>query len=100
MQCDLHFMYESIHKALSFFRIGSVRYWRGCSSNPGVIVDTPIIQGYNDSGLIDVMKTKVTGNKLTQPEQIADTVYLISLEEASLINSRVVIAYEGYASFK
>ncbi|MEB3054786.1 hypothetical protein [Bacillus pseudomycoides] len=46
------------------------------------------------------MKTKVTGNKLTQPEQITDTVYLISLEAASLINSRVVIAYEGYASFK
>lgn len=66
---------------------------------PGA-VDTPIIQGYKDSGLIDSMKAKVMGNKLTQPQQIADTVYLLSLEEASAINGSVVLADEGYASFK
>ncbi len=46
------------------------------------------------------MKAKVIGNKLTQPEQIADTVYLLSLKEASAINGSVVMADEGYASFK
>ncbi|RIW29014.1 SDR family oxidoreductase [Bacillus salacetis] len=66
---------------------------------PGV-VDTPIIQGYKDKGIIDAMKAKVMGNKLTQPEQLADTVYLLSLEEASAINGSVVMADEGYASFK
>ncbi|RAL24084.1 SDR family NAD(P)-dependent oxidoreductase [Thermoflavimicrobium daqui] len=66
---------------------------------PGV-VDTPIIQGYKDMGMIESMKAKVMGNKLTKPEQIADTVYLISLEEASAINGSVVMADEGYASFK
>ncbi|XZF76821.1 SDR family NAD(P)-dependent oxidoreductase [Bacillus sp. AL-1R] len=66
---------------------------------PGA-VDTPIIQGYKDKGIIDMMKAKVMGNKLTQPEQIADTVYLLSLEEASAINGSVVMADEGYASFK
>lgn len=66
---------------------------------PGV-VDTPIIQGYKDKGIIDSMKAKVMGNKLTQPEQLADTVYLLSLEEASAINGSVVMADEGYASFK
>ncbi|WP_205207655.1 SDR family oxidoreductase [Bacillus sp. P14.5] len=66
---------------------------------PGV-VDTPIIQGYKDKGIIDSMKSKVMGNKLTQPEQLADTVYLLSLEEASAINGSVVMADEGYASFK
>ncbi|CRK82676.1 SDR family NAD(P)-dependent oxidoreductase [Neobacillus massiliamazoniensis] len=66
---------------------------------PGV-VDTPIIQGYKDSGVIDSMKAKVMGNKLTQPEQIANTVYLISLEEASAVNGSVIMADEGYASFK
>ncbi|MCM3337732.1 SDR family oxidoreductase [Paenibacillus sp. MER TA 81-3] len=66
---------------------------------PGA-VDTPIIQGYKDNGLVDSMKAKVMGNKLTQPEQVADTVYLISLEEASAINGSVVMADEGYASFK
>ncbi|PGL71415.1 SDR family oxidoreductase [Bacillus sp. AFS055030] len=66
---------------------------------PGA-VDTPIIQGYKDRGIIDMMKAKVMGNKLTQPEQIADTVYLLSLEEASAINGSVVMADEGYASFK
>ncbi|MVO98771.1 MULTISPECIES: SDR family NAD(P)-dependent oxidoreductase [Paenibacillus] len=66
---------------------------------PGA-VDTPIIQGYKDSGLIDSMKAKVIGNKLTQPEQVADTVYLVSLDEASAINGSVVMADEGFASFK
>ncbi|MDR7315149.1 NAD(P)-dependent dehydrogenase (short-subunit alcohol dehydrogenase family) [Brevibacillus nitrificans] len=46
-------------------------------------------------GRIDVMF-----NKLTQPEQIADSVYLLSLPEASAINGSVVMVDEGYASFK
>jgi len=66
---------------------------------PGA-VDTPIIQGYKDQGLVDAMKSKVMGNKLTQPEQIADTVYLLSTPNASAINGSVVMADEGYASFK
>lgn len=66
---------------------------------PG-IVDTPIIQGYKDKGLLDSMKTKVMGNKLTKPEQIANSVYLVSLEEASAINGSVVMVDEGFASFK
>ncbi|RJG22404.1 SDR family NAD(P)-dependent oxidoreductase [Paenibacillus thiaminolyticus] len=66
---------------------------------PGA-VDTPIIQGYKDRGMVDTMKAKVIGNKLTQPEQVADAVYLMSLEEASAINGSVVMADEGYASFK
>ncbi|MGG0937468.1 SDR family oxidoreductase [Brevibacillus centrosporus] len=66
---------------------------------PGA-VDTHIIQGYKDSGMLDSMKTKVMDNKLTQPEQIADSVYLLSLPEASAINGSVVMVDEGYASFK
>ncbi|WP_379157797.1 SDR family NAD(P)-dependent oxidoreductase [Paenibacillus sp. sgz5001063] len=66
---------------------------------PGA-VDTPIIQGYKDQGLLESMKAKVIGNKLTTPEQVADSVYLLTLEEASAINGSVVMADEGYASFK
>lgn len=66
---------------------------------PGA-VDTPIIQGYKDKGMVDSMKSKVMGNKLTLPEQVADTVYLLTLDEASAINGSVVMADEGYASFK
>lgn len=66
---------------------------------PGA-VDTPIIQGYKDNGMVDMMKAKVMGNKLTQPEQIADAVFLLTLPEASAINGSVVMADEGYASFK
>ncbi|WP_438433764.1 SDR family NAD(P)-dependent oxidoreductase [Gorillibacterium sp. sgz500922] len=66
---------------------------------PGA-VDTPIIQGYKDKGMIESMKAKVIGNKLTTPEQVADSVYLLSLPEASAINGSVVMADEGYASFK
>lgn len=66
---------------------------------PGV-VDTPIIQGYKDLGMADEMAHKVMGGKLTQPEAVAKTVYLVSLEEAEAINGSVVMADQGYASFK
>lgn len=66
---------------------------------PGV-VDTPIIQGFKDRGMADEMAHKVMGGKLTPPEKVAKTVYLVSLEEAEAINGSVVMADEGYASFK
>lgn len=66
---------------------------------PGA-VDTPIIQGYKDSGLLDSMRAKVMGGELTQPEVVADTVYLVSLNEAAAITGSVVMADQGYASFK
>ncbi|PEA54222.1 short-chain dehydrogenase [Bacillus pseudomycoides] len=65
---------------------------------PGV-VDTPILHGYKDS-MIESMKMKVMGNELTNPEALADVVYLLSLEEADAINGSVVMADHGYASFK
>lgn len=66
---------------------------------PGA-VDTPIIQGFKDSGLLDSMSAKVMGGELTQPEVVADTVYLVSLDEAAAITGSVVMADQGYASFK
>ncbi|MEC0258002.1 SDR family NAD(P)-dependent oxidoreductase [Paenibacillus lautus] len=66
---------------------------------PGA-VDTPIIQGYKDSGMLDSMKAKVMGGELTQPKVVADTVYLVSLDEAAAITGSVVMADQGYASFK
>ncbi|PFD36437.1 short-chain dehydrogenase [Bacillus cereus] len=66
---------------------------------PG-IVDTPIIQGYKNQGQIEAMKAKIMGNDLTHPQQIADSVYLLSLEEASAVNGSVVMVDQGYASFK
>lgn len=66
---------------------------------PGA-VDTPIIQGYKDNGLLDSMRAKVMGGELTKPEALAKTVYLVSLDEAEAINGSVVMADQGYASFK
>ncbi|WP_127509631.1 SDR family NAD(P)-dependent oxidoreductase [Paenibacillus humicus] len=66
---------------------------------PGA-VDTPIIQGYKRSGLLDSMKAKVMGGELTKPESVASSVYLLSLEEADAINGSVVMVDQGYASFK
>ncbi|GIO95465.1 sorbitol-6-phosphate 2-dehydrogenase [Paenibacillus lautus] len=66
---------------------------------PGA-VDTPIIQGYKDSGMLDSMRAKVMGGELTRPEVVADTVYLVSLDEAAAITGSVVMADQGYASFK
>ncbi|WP_409343569.1 SDR family NAD(P)-dependent oxidoreductase [Paenibacillus sp. MBLB4367] len=66
---------------------------------PGA-VDTPIIQGYKDAGMLDSMRAKVMGGELTKPEAVAKTVYLVSLEEAEAITGSVVMADQGYASFK
>ncbi|KGX91335.1 short-chain dehydrogenase [Pontibacillus halophilus JSM 076056 = DSM 19796] len=66
---------------------------------PG-IVDTPILDGYRNAGLIDGMKKKVLGEELTTPEQLADSIYLVSLEEANAMNGNTVMADHGYASFK
>ncbi|MCS7462332.1 SDR family oxidoreductase [Paenibacillus doosanensis] len=66
---------------------------------PGA-VDTPIIQGFKDKGMLESMKQKVMGGELTRPETVANTVYLISMDEAEAINGSVVMADQGYASFK
>ncbi|MBB3111239.1 NAD(P)-dependent dehydrogenase (short-subunit alcohol dehydrogenase family) [Paenibacillus phyllosphaerae] len=66
---------------------------------PGA-VDTPIIQGYKNSGMLESMKAKVMGGELTKPETVANSVYLLSLEEAEAINGSVVMVDQGFASFK
>jgi len=66
---------------------------------PG-FVDTPIIQDYKDNGMIEGMKAKTMSRELTTPKQIADMVYLLSLEEAGAVNGSVIMADDGYAAFK
>ncbi|MFX3635841.1 MAG: SDR family NAD(P)-dependent oxidoreductase [Candidatus Pristimantibacillus sp.] len=66
---------------------------------PGA-VDTPIIQGFKDQGMLESMKAKVMGGELTKPEVVANSVYLLSLEEAEAINGSVVMVDQGFASFK
>lgn len=56
-------------------------------------VNTPIFQSSINSGVINE-------NTLTNPEKIADIVYLISLEEASVINGSVIMADDGFSAFK
>ena len=66
---------------------------------PGT-VDTPIIQGYKDMGLKEVLARGQMRRKLLQPEEIADVVALLATDEASAINGSVVMADDGYAGFK
>lgn len=66
---------------------------------PGT-VDTPIVQGYKDAGLTDKLKGNQMRGDLIKPEAIANAVYLLSLEEADVINGSVVMLDDGYASFK
>lgn len=66
---------------------------------PGA-VDTPIIQGFKDRGMLDSMRAKVMGGELTKPQTVANSVYLVSLDEAEAINGSVVMVDQGYASFK
>lgn len=63
-------------------------------------VDTPIIQGYKDAGLEEHLEKQQMRQKLIRPEAIANAVYLLSLEEADVINGSVVMLDDGFASFK
>ncbi|MBR7796052.1 SDR family oxidoreductase [Agaribacter marinus] len=63
-------------------------------------VDTPIIQGYKDKGMLEHLKKQQMREQLIQPEAIANAVYLLSLKEADVINGSIVMLDDGYASFK
>jgi glucose 1-dehydrogenase len=63
-------------------------------------VDTPIIQGYKDMGLTDQLNAQQMRGKLLTPEQIAGVVVLLCSPDADAINGSVVMADDGYASFK
>ncbi|WP_211062137.1 SDR family NAD(P)-dependent oxidoreductase [Heyndrickxia faecalis] len=63
-------------------------------------VDTPIIQAYKDAGMTQKMTEQQMRKKLIRPEDIANAVYLLTLEEADVINGSVVMLDDGYASFK
>lgn len=39
-------------------------------------------------------------NKVTEPEEVANVIYLLTLKEACLINGSTVLAEDGYTSFK
>lgn len=63
-------------------------------------VDTPIIQGYKDMGALESMKRKHLRGELLQPEEIAGVAYMLTTPEAQAINGSVVMADDGYASFR
>lgn len=63
-------------------------------------VDTPIIQGYKDMGALESMKRKHLRGELLQPEEIAGVAYMLTTPEAQAVNGSVVMADDGYASFR
>lgn len=63
-------------------------------------VDTPIIQGYKDMGALESMKRKHLRGELIQPEEIAGVAYMLTSPDAQAVNGSVVMADDGYASFR
>ena len=63
-------------------------------------VDTPIIQGYKDMGLLERMKRGHMRKEILQPEQIANAVALLASDDADSINGSVVMVDDGFAEFK
>lgn len=63
-------------------------------------VDTPIIQGYKDMGMTEHLKRGQMRKDLIKPEAIANAVYLLTLEEADVINGSIVMLDDGYAEYK
>lgn len=66
---------------------------------PGT-VDTPIIQGYKDFGLEPQMARSQMRGRILTPEQIANVVVWLCSPAADAVNGSVVMADDGFASFK
>ncbi len=66
---------------------------------PGT-VDTPIIQGYKDAGLTDVISRAQMRRKMLTPDQMANIVAFLATDDASAINASTVMADDGLAEFK
>ncbi|WP_273128200.1 SDR family NAD(P)-dependent oxidoreductase [Metabacillus sp. HB246100] len=63
-------------------------------------VNTKIVQGYRDAGLLDYMKQQQMTRELIEPEEIADVVAFLGTDEARVLNGSVVMADDGFSSFK
>jgi NAD(P)-dependent dehydrogenase (short-subunit alcohol dehydrogenase family) len=66
---------------------------------PGT-VDTPIIQGYKDAGLLELLKRQQMRGQLQTPEQIAGVVVMLCTPYADAINGSVIMVDDGYTAFK
>jgi glucose 1-dehydrogenase len=62
--------------------------------------DTPIIQGYKDAGLAEMLANGQMRRKLQTPESIAEIVAFLASDAADAINGSVVMTDDGYAEFK
>ncbi|MBS2970222.1 SDR family oxidoreductase [Metabacillus sp. KIGAM252] len=63
-------------------------------------VNTKIVQGYRDAGLLEYMKQQQLTRKLIEPEEIAAVVAFLATDEARSLNGSVVMADDGFSSFK
>ncbi|MFB1050978.1 SDR family NAD(P)-dependent oxidoreductase [Paraliobacillus sp. JSM ZJ581] len=63
-------------------------------------VDTPMIQGYKDYGVWDQVMQEQMRRKLTNPEEIANTVAFLASEESNSINGSCIRVDDGYSNFK
>ncbi|QPC45701.1 SDR family NAD(P)-dependent oxidoreductase [Mangrovibacillus cuniculi] len=63
-------------------------------------VNTKIVQGYREAGLLDYMKSQQLTRDLIEPEEVAEVVAFLATDEARVLNGSVVMADDGFASFK
>ncbi|KIL53048.1 SDR family NAD(P)-dependent oxidoreductase [Jeotgalibacillus campisalis] len=63
-------------------------------------VNTNIVKGYEKAGLLDYMKRQQLTRDLIEPYEIATVVAFLASDEARVLNGSVVMADDGFASFK
>ncbi|MTH54795.1 SDR family oxidoreductase [Bacillus mangrovi] len=63
-------------------------------------VNTKIVQGYRDAGLLEYMEKQQLTRKLIEPEEIASVVAFLATDEARSLNGTVVMADDGFSVFK
>ncbi|KGX91966.1 short-chain dehydrogenase [Pontibacillus halophilus JSM 076056 = DSM 19796] len=63
-------------------------------------VDTNIVQGYRDAGLLEYMERQQLRRKLIKPEEVANVVAFLASDEGNVMNGTVVMADDGFSVFK
>ncbi|MFC0524376.1 SDR family NAD(P)-dependent oxidoreductase [Pontibacillus salicampi] len=63
-------------------------------------VDTNIVQGYRDRGLLEYMERQQLRRKLIDPQEIANVVAFLASDEGNVVNGTVVMADDGLTAFK
>ncbi|WP_431026924.1 SDR family NAD(P)-dependent oxidoreductase [Lysinibacillus sp. LZ02] len=63
-------------------------------------VKTPILEGYKEIGLWEILPREQMRKTFTEPEEIANVAAFLASEESNAVNGSIIMADDGFTQFK